>query len=203
MFEIIAVTNRAICRGDFLGRIGEIAASGVSAVILREKDMAPEDYGRLAERAGEICRLRGADFIAHTFFDEAVSIGYKKIHLPMPLLEKIRESREVPQDIIIGASVHSAEDAHRAVSLGAGYLVAGHVFKTDCKKGLEGRGLRFLSEICGQSPVPVYAIGGISERNIASVRKAGASGVCLMSSFMTDPDPKNYTARLRQSALER
>ncbi|MDR1875573.1 MAG: thiamine phosphate synthase [Synergistaceae bacterium] len=203
MFEIIAVTSRALCRGDdFPGRIGAIAASGVEAVILREKDMPPEEYRRLAVQAAALCRLSGTEFIAHTFFDEAVSIGCKKIHLPLPLLEKIKESREVPRDIITGTSVHSVEDARKAASLGAGYLIAGHVFETRSKKGLEGRGLHFLSEICRQSPVPVYAIGGISEHNIASVRKTGAAGACLMSSFMTAVDPKNYVAELRRNALD-
>ena len=52
----------------------------------------------------------------------------------------------------IGVSIHSAEEAKEAVSLGASYLTAGHIFTTDCKKGVPARGLEFLKEVCEISP---------------------------------------------------
>jgi thiamine-phosphate pyrophosphorylase len=88
------------------------------------------------------------------------------------------------------------EEARYAASRGAGYLVAGHIFQTGCKKGLPARGLGLLSEICGQVSIPVYAIGGISEQNIGAVRESGAAGACLMSSFMRSADVAAYTASL-------
>ena len=71
-----------------------------------------------------------------------------------------------------------------AQDLGCTYITAGHIFLTDCKKGLPGRGLPFLEEICKTVRIPVYAIGGISSQNIESVRKTGAAGACIMSGFM-------------------
>ena len=47
----------------------------------------------------------------------------------------------------IGVSCHSLEDALEAQQLGATYLTAGHIFETDCKKGLPGRGLDFLTSV--------------------------------------------------------
>ena len=40
-------------------------------------------------------------------------------------------------------------------------MTAGHVYVTDCKKGLPPRGLEFLKEVCTKVTIPVYAIGGI------------------------------------------
>ena len=85
---------------------------------------------------------------------------------------------------IIGASCHSLEEAKEAQNLGCTYITAGHIFLTDCKKGLPGRGLPFLEEICKTVRIPVYAIGGISSQNMESVRKTGAAGACIMSGFM-------------------
>ena len=85
----------------------------------------------------------------------------------------------------IGTSVHSAEDAIYAMKHGAAYVTAGHVFATDCKKGLEPRGLHFLKDVCCNVDIPVYAIGGINENNMESCIKAGAAGVCMMSGYMT------------------
>ena len=79
-------------------------------------------------------------------------------------------------------------DALEAQALGCTYITAGHVFETDCKKGLPGRGLEFLRNVCAVVEIPVYGIGGIDSDNIALVRNAGASGACLMSSLMATED---------------
>ena len=93
-----------------------------------------------------------------------------------------------PCFIDLGASCHSVEDALEAQALGCTYITAGHIFETDCKKGLPGRGLDFLRNVCAVVELPVYGIGGIDSDNIALVRHAGAGGACLMSSVMVTED---------------
>lgn len=41
----------------------------------------------------------------------------------------------------VGVSVHSVEQAREAEAGGADYLIAGHIFPTDCKKGLPAPGI--------------------------------------------------------------
>jgi thiamine-phosphate pyrophosphorylase len=83
-----------------------------------------------------------------------------------------------------GASVHSVEDAILAQKSGATYLTAGHIFATDCKKGVPPRGLLFLREVCTAVSIPVYAIGGIHKENAVMCIEQGAAGVCMMSEYM-------------------
>ena len=85
-----------------------------------------------------------------------------------------------------------------AEALGCTYVTAGHVFDTDCKRGLPGRGLGFLKEVCGSVSIPVYAIGGIGPDNIADVRKTGAAGACVMSSAMVCADVQAYFLALEE-----
>ena len=84
----------------------------------------------------------------------------------------------------LGTSVHSIEQLREAESLGVTYVTAGHIFATDCKKDLSPRGLRFLSDICENTDLPVYAIGGITPENLPEVLLCGAKGACIMSSAM-------------------
>jgi len=88
-------------------------------------------------------------------------------------------------------SCHSLEDVQKAINYGATQIVLGTIFETDCKKGLKGKGLSFVKEItdyCKQNgDIPVFAIGGISPDNIASVKAAGAKGGCMMSYVMRYP----------------
>ena len=73
-----------------------------------------------------------------------------------------------------------------AEQLGAAYVTAGHIFTTDCKKGLPPRGLDFLKNICDAVTIPVYGIGGIKfdPQQWNSLKKQGACGGCIMSGMM-------------------
>lgn len=191
MSDIICVTNRLLCRGDFLRRIGTIAALHPRSIILREKDMSEADYTCLAREVRAVCDSYDVPFMMHSQVQAAISLCADRIHLPMTLLRQLK-AEEKSEFCMIGASVHSVEEALEAEALGASYLTAGHIFDTDCKKGLPGRGLAFLAEVCKSISIPVYAIGGISGDNIADVRKAGASGACIMSGLMQCEDVKKY-----------
>ena len=71
-----------------------------------------------------------------------------------------------------------------AVQAGASQIILGTIFETDCKKGLQGKGVEFVRQICARCPIPVYAIGGMNLERISLVRQAGAAGGCMMSGFM-------------------
>ena len=73
-----------------------------------------------------------------------------------------------------------------AEQLGASYLTAGHIYATDCKRGLPPRGLGFLKEVCREVSIPVYGIGGIKfdEEQWNDMKKCGAVGGCVMSGMM-------------------
>lgn len=84
----------------------------------------------------------------------------------------------------IGTSIHSVEDAIFAEKHGANYITAGHIFATDCKKGLPGRGIDWLRTICDAVSIPVYAIGGISDANVSLLTDSPIAGYCMMSESM-------------------
>lgn len=193
MSDILCITNRNICRDDFPIRIKRIAQAAPRGIVLREKDLSQIEYERLAVQVMEICDKHNVPCILHSFVDAALRLHADKIHLPMSVLRSMTDD-EKKQFSIIGASCHSAEEAIEAERLGCGYVTAGHIFETDCKKGLPGRGLDFLKKVCSSVSVPVYAIGGIDKGNIQSVRAAGAKGACVMSGLMLCDNPTEFIA---------
>ena len=120
----------------------------------------------------------------HTYLETAAKLQHPYIHLPLFLLRE--NSGELNDFIEVGCSVHSVEEAEEAQKLGATYLTAGHIYATDCKKGLPPRGTDFLKEVCSAVTIPVYAIGGIhaGTGQIREVMECGASGGCIMSEMM-------------------
>lgn len=153
------------------------------ALILREKDLSEAEYEKLAESVKCLCDQSKTQLILHSFPDVARKLGISAIHMPLAAFAAMSEEQKALY-AIRGASVHSVEDALLAQRAGATYVTAGHIFVTDCKKGLPGRGLEFLKNVCEAVDIPVYAIGGIDETNAGLCIEAGADGVCMMSGYM-------------------
>ncbi len=187
MFDrVLAITNRHLCQGDFLEQIERLAAAHPRGIVLREKDLPEADYEQLAAAVMEICARHGTPCILHHFEEVAARLHCENLHLPLP--ELLADPQAAQQAVLIGASVHSVEQAQAACQHGASYLTAGHVFETDCKAGLAPRGLDFLRAVCAAVPIPVYALGGITPENAADCLAAGAAGVAIMSGAMRSLD---------------
>lgn len=186
--NLVCVTNRHLFddaggQSAFLARLERIAAAHPAAIVLREKDMEEGDYEALAREVQAICRRHQVPFIAHTFIGVAAQLDPDALHLPLPLLRRLRESG-VSLPAHLGTSCHSLEDVREAERLGCSYLVAGHIYATTCKPGLPPRGLAFLRAVTAATELPVYAIGGITPMRLAEILAAGAAGGCAMSSLM-------------------
>lgn len=182
---VIAVTNRKLCNDCFAERVQKILSAEPFLVILREKDLSDSEYEQLA---GEV--ISGNDNYRQILSLNrpviAAKLGVENVHLT---IHDLRENSRPESIKRVGASVHSADEAKEAQSLRADYLIAGHIFTTDCKKGVPPRGIDFLREVVGSVKIPVFAIGGICEENFREPLENGAKGVCLMSEFMTCDKP--------------
>ncbi len=177
-------------------RVEKIAACRPKGIILREKDLTEEEYKKLAEQVCKLCERYEVPCMLHSFADVAIELGAENIHLPLHMLRGMDEKKK-ERFKEIGASCHSTEEAQEAEKLGCTYITAGHVFATDCKKGLPPRGLTFLQAVCQSVSIPVYAIGGIGSENIDSVRKTGAKGACIMSGLMKCEDVEQFLKALK------
>lgn len=191
---IIAVTNRKLCCDDFTERVRRIIKAESFLVILREKDLPDNEYERLAEQI-----IRGNDDLKHKLSlnrpNIAFKLGIENAHLT---LSDLRSGR--PDIKRVGTSIHSAEEAVEAEILGADYIIAGHIYATDCKKGVPPRGIEFLREVVSSVKIPVFAIGGITEKNFSESLENGAAGICVMSGLMTCDIPEE-NIRLFKSRL--
>ena len=150
----------------------------------------------LAKDVIKICKRYDTPCILHTFTEVAKALNSDALHLPLNLLRTLSE-KEKSRFSVLGVSCHSVEDAIYAQKQGCSYITVGHIFDTDCKKGLPGRGLEFLKRVCESVSIPVYAIGGITPDNICDIRKCGAYGACVMSGLMICDNVDEYLGELK------
>ena len=194
------ITNRKLCENENLERqIEKIFSAYEKKIILknfeivtltlREKDLDKNEYLNLVEKIYPICKKYRIDLILHQNYDLNLDKKYKigGFHLSYEIFKSL--NKNIREKLIkkykrIGVSIHSLEEARKVENLGASYVVAGHIFETDCKKGLEPRGLNFIKELSSILTIPIFAIGGINKENSNLVLNSGAFGVCMMSSLM-------------------
>ena len=194
------ITNRKLCENENLEKQIEKIFSAykrkiiledfeVVALTLREKDLYKNEYLKLVEKIYPICQKYRIDLILHQNYDlnldEKYNIG--GIHLSYDSFKSL--NKNIREGLIkkykkIGVSIHSIDEAKEVEMLGATYIVAGHIFETDCKKDLEPRGLKFIQELSSTLTIPIFVIGGINQENSNLVINSGAFGVCMMSSLM-------------------
>ncbi|WDF25152.1 thiamine phosphate synthase [Fusobacterium nucleatum] len=194
------ITNRKLCENENLERqIEKIFSAYEKKIILknfeivtltlREKDLDKNEYLNLVKKIYPTCEKYRIDLILHQNYDLNLDKKYKieGIHLSYDNFKSL--NKNIREELIkkykkIGVSIHSLDEAKEVENLGATYIVAGHIFETDCKKGLEPRGLNFIKELSLTLTIPIFAIGGINEENSNLVLNSGAFGVCMMSSLM-------------------
>lgn len=192
---LICVTNRTLCIEDFLQRIEKLAKGKPYAIMLREKDLHPDEYQALAIQVNEICQVHQVPLFINQNIEVAAKLKLPNIHLSMSNL--LTYQNELQPFTQIGASVHSISEAKEAQALGATYVIAGHIFSTDSKKGVPPRGLSFLKEVCDSVTIPVFAIGGITKDRVEDVARTGATGMCIMSQAMTCLHPTELPNQYR------
>ena len=183
----IVITNRHLVQGDFLKQLEKVTKLHPQALILREKDLTDDAYESLAKKVFDLCKREDITFFLHTKIEIARKIGCQNIHLSIPVLKGLSETEKkaLTEDFCeISISCHSMEDVEIAMAGGATQIILGTIFETECKKGVLGKGVEFVREICQKCPLPVYAIGGMDLQRLPLVIDAGAAGCCMMSGFM-------------------
>lgn len=157
-----------------------------TAVLLREKDLDARAYAQLARELAPVCAQAGVPLVIHTHVEVARVLGCRHLHLTLPVLAALApgELQELAAEFELSTSCHSATDAVRAAECGCARIIAGHVYETGCKPGLEPRGLAFLRAVCAAVDIPVWAIGGVTPARLSDLRAAGAAGACIRSPYM-------------------
>lgn len=193
---IIAVTNRLLCKDNFLNQLEQICKAEPYAIILREKDLPDCDYENLAGYVKKICADYNVSFFINSKFKIAKKMHVKKIQLSYH--DYMANCGKLKYFDTVAVSVHSIQEAQKAALYGASFLIAGHIFETTCKKNTAPRGIEFLRKIAEIVNIPVIAIGGIKQSNVKEIKQAGAKGICLMSSLMLSEKPKELISQYKQ-----
>ena len=186
---LYAVTDRAWIGTQTLYQQVEAALKGgATCVQLREKELDEAAFLQEAKELCALCRRYGVPFIVNDNVDVAQACGADGVHVGQEDMKAGEVRRRVGEDMILGVSVHTVEEARRAVRDGADYLGLGAVFPTSTKTDADQMSNETLRDICGAVEIPVLAIGGLNRDNILRLSGSGVDGVALVSAIFGAED---------------
>jgi thiamine-phosphate pyrophosphorylase len=195
-FRLYLITDRKLFRDNssFYGAIEQALAGGVTAVQLREKDLATRELLDMAYRLRELTGRHGARLFVNDRVDIALAVRADGVHLGGSSLPAEAARRIAGEKFLIGVSTHGIEEAEAAEQEGADFITVGPVYETPSKmKYGKPLGPEILGKVKEKTSVPVFAIGGIKLQKVGEVLGSGAYGVALISAVLAAHDIKSTT----------
>lgn len=198
MMRLYAVTDRAWTGKESLyAQVEKALRGGVTCLQLREKKLDQESFLEEARAIRDLCRHYQVPFIVNDNVEAAIACRADGIHVGQEDMPAKEVRRLVGEEMFVGVSAHTVEEAKKAVEDGADYLGVGAVFSTTTKTDANRMPMEVLQAICRAVDVPIVAIGGIHAENIMELAGSGVDGVALVSAIFSAQDIESSCRKLR------
>lgn len=201
---LYAITHRALLPGDEAERRAALitlarhwAQHGVDSIQIREKDLPTPELLALAE--GIISAARSVKTRTRVLLNGPVEIalatGADGIHLPsgtgLSIAERARNLyARAGKRIVLSRACHTPEEVQTMCGGGRDDLLILYapVFEKIMPDfRIPGCGLDTLRRAAdAASPIPVFALGGVTAENARSCLDAGAAGIAGIRLFLSD-----------------
>ena len=195
---IYVITDEQLVPGRTHAQIAKAALEGGATVIQLRDKHASDEY--VIEAGREIRRLTskvGALFIVNDRLEVALACDADGLHVGQSD-RPASELRFLLKAKLLGVSVLNSEQAAKARADGADHLGVGPIFATTTKADADPpTGLDMIQKTKAASGgLPIVAIGGINEGNLAEVRRAGADSAAIISAIVCAEDMVLATRRM-------
>ena len=200
---LYAVTDRMwIGKQTLMEQVEDALKGGATCVQLREKELDEDAFLQEALEMKALCEKYHVPFFVNDNVEIAVKCKADGIHVGQEDMAAAKVRQQVGDEMMIGVSVHSVEEALEAVKNGADCLGVGAMFSTATKTDADVLPKEVLKEICDAVDIPVVAIGGISKENMAELKGTGVDGVALVSAIFAAEDIADECRLLRSLSAE-
>lgn len=202
-YHLYLVISEATCKGrDPLWVAEQAIRGGVDLVQLREKNISTAAYTAKALRLKEITDRYNVPLIINddvTVMEQADALG---VHVGNSDLAPVEIRKRFGDKYMIGYSLEHADHITSLNAEHSDYIAASPVFSTYTKTDtITEWGLEGVSSIRQHTTKPLIAIGNMNRKNAASVLRAGADCLAVVSAVCSADDPYDAAAELKHIIL--
>lgn len=166
----------------FLAHLDAALERGVRLVQLRDKHSDDAALRRLATACLNRVRAAGGQLLINSRSDLVEELDLDGVHVSAAQLASLA-ARPTSHRRWFAASVHNETELQLARNVGADFVVVGAVEATASHPGQPALGWPAFTDLCAQATMPVFALGGLGERDLGTALAAGAQGVAGISAF--------------------
>ncbi|WP_254695872.1 thiamine phosphate synthase [Palleronia sp. THAF1] len=171
------------------------ARGGAWAVQIRDKTASDAELARMTDALIETLAPMGVRVFVNDRVEVARATG-ADLHIGQDDGDPLRARDRIAPNALLGISIDTVAQCAR-VPDGIDYIGAGPFRATATKPDAAAPiGPEGLTRIVAAAPVPTLAIGGLSIRDIAILKQAGASGMAVVSAVTRAADPETATRAL-------
>lgn len=160
----------------FMLRLQRALDRGLRLIQIREKDMPAPALRVFARQVITLAHRYGARVLLNGDTQLAAEVGADGVHLTAAQTASLTER---PALDWVGASCHDSTELSQAVQLGVDFVVLGSVMPTLSHPGAPVLSWEGFAQCVQNTPLPVYALGGMRHGDLPAARQCGAHGIAM------------------------
>ncbi|HEX8695091.1 MAG TPA: thiamine phosphate synthase [Longimicrobium sp.] len=192
----VVTDDAVVARKDFLRQAERVLESGGPHLVFHLR--APRASGRRLYELARALRdpVLGADawLVVNDRVDVALAAAADGAQVGARGLLPADARRVLGPDYLLGASVHSVDEARDARAAGADFVLAGTIWETPSHPDRPGAGTGLVRQIAALG-IPTIAIGGVTPKRAREARAARAAGVAVVRGVWDASDPADAVTR--------
>lgn len=161
----------------FMVRLRHALAQGLRLIQIREKNLPPDTLAHFARAVVDLAHANGARVLVNGTPELARAAGADGVHLTSAQLKTLTAR---PPGDWVAASCHNATELAQAARLGLDFAVMGPVKRTPTHPGAPVMGWDNFARSISDTPLPVYALGGMQPGDLEDARSCGAHGIAML-----------------------
>lgn len=189
----LRLPDRYVITGNFhdaddgLTRLEAALENGLRLVQLRAKQLEEDEFFAFA---------KPAIALVHRYHGKVLINGKPEWLTKLPEADGLQLAstaimdwveRPIAKDKLLSISTHTEAEIAKALELNADVLLLSPVNETSSHPGEPALGWALFNQMIAQVPIPVYALGGVSEKDVVTAKVNGAQGVAAISAFWPQP----------------
>lgn len=207
-FKLYGITDLKEYDENLPDKVDEAYRGGVDIVQLRSKTLTDSELFRLSTRLKVIAENNRKLFFINDRPDIALMVGAHGVHIgqdDLPVSEIKKLVCAAKEELFIGKSTHSLQQALDTAKEGVDYVGIGPIYSTPTKPGRPSIGLEVVREVQKRVNLPSVAIGGIDNSNINDVLNTGASRIAMVRALFESENihdtAKHFTELISRKIL--